>query len=333
MAKTRKMTVLTKRLILIGLIFIIISLVILFKDLTEIFNGVALSEPAPSETVLLMATTFGALGLVLMSLGLISWAYEVFTGKNTTLRHHIVAAILLIFGLKTLANGLKIAFPHAIGSKKISYSAMFKYTSEAPIPEYPFGGRLYFANSRGYPEKNDVNDLGRASGWSTTTRLHSTMQRAYACLPPTLIGYKDIQLEDGAEINETISLEPTREAKLIFDHPDDDVYDYNLPWDYDSLEVAVSIDGKQYPIESLCIIHLRVIEGKNAGGIQKEKELHFHASEGKIKLLEDKAWLFEVGLDKDEVKRAELLVMGYTTRESGYIGFTAKGELAFRKNK
>lgn len=325
------MTALTKRLILIGLMFALISLVILFKTLTAMLNSAVLSEPSSSETILFMATAFGALGLVLMGVGLVSWAYEVVTGKNATLRHYIAAAILLIFGLKTLANGLKVAFPHLFGSKKISYSVMFKYTSEAPIPDYPFGGRLYFANSQGYPDKKDVNNTG-ASGWSTTTRLRSTTQRAYVCLPPTLVGYKDIQLEDDAEINETISLEPAREAKLIFDHPDDGVYDFNLPWDYDSLEMSVSIDGRQNPVESLCIIHLRVIEGKNVDNIQREEELHFHVSKGKIKLLEDQAWLFESSLDRDEVKRAELLVMGYTTRESGYIGFTAKGELAVRDN-
>lgn len=332
MEEQPKTTKLPIRLLYAGLALTGVSGIMVLGPLFGWFGDISIFDES-SQGIFSIATVFMTLGPLLMGVGLLGWSYNIFKGGNLTIRHYFVAAVLLFFGGKALSTSFKSAFTHPIGSKKISYSAMFKYTSDTEVPaDYPSDGALHFAGGKGYPSARDVNRQNGASGWSTTTWLTSSTQRAFACIAPNLVGYKDIKVVDGTEINETISLTPAKSAELIFESPDDGVYDYNLEWNYDDLKMSVKIDGKTYPVESLCIMHLRVISGKEIGKILQEYEYSFQVSKGKIFIEDDDKMVFETRFDINELSRAELLVMGFTSKESGYIGFAAKGELSFRDN-
>ena len=332
MEKRPKTIKLPIRLFYAGLALTFVSGIMVIGPFFGWFGDISIFDKS-SQGIFSIATVLMTLGTLLVGVGLIGWSYNILKGGNMIIRHYFVAAVLLFFGGKALSSSFKSVFPHPIGSKKISYSAMFKYSSDTePLTDYPSDGALHFAGEQGFPSARDVNRQNGASGWSTTAWLTSTTQRASACIAPNLVGYMDIEVEDGTEINETISLTPAKSAKLILESPDDGVYDYNLEWNYDDLKMSVKIDNKTYPVESLCIMHLRVIGGKDIGKILQEYEYHFQVSKGKIFIEDDDKMVFETRFEINELSRAELLVMGFTSKESGYIGFAAKGELAFRDN-
>lgn len=320
-------------LIYAGCVLFIVGSIMIVGPFFGWFSNISILDGS-LEDIFHIANSLITLAAVLIGAGLVGWAYNIFKKGNITIPHYLAIAVLLFFAAKLLYTSFKTVSPHPIGSKKVSYRVMFKYTSDTELPiDYPTDGAIYFAGETGFPSKRDVNRRNNgASGWSTTAWLSSKTQRAYACVAPNLVGYKDIEIEDGADINETIILSSAKAAELTFESPDDGVYDYNLEWDYDELELGVQIEGKPYPIESLCIIHMRVINGKNVGKILQEYEYNFQVKDGKIFVEDDKKMVFETSFDINELKKAELLVMGFTTKESGYIGFAAKGELVFRDN-